>query len=80
MIADAVDTVITLGWALCAWILLCAATATLGLYAVVVAVAWPCRTAREAVAGALAASRAVHALDVHRDRYRPSQTPSWAAA
>ncbi|MFJ9012300.1 hypothetical protein [Streptomyces canus] len=38
MIADAVDTVIALGWALAAWIVLTAAVATLALYAVTVIV------------------------------------------
>ena len=80
MIAEAVDTVITLGWALVVWIVLTTAAVTAGLYAVVVAVAWPCRTAWEAVAGAVAASRAVYALGARPERYRPPQTPSWAAA
>jgi hypothetical protein len=80
VIADAVDTLVTLGWALAAWIVLTAAVAVLGLYAVTVAVTWPCGVAREAVGGALAASRAARALAADRERYRPPQTPSWAAA
>lgn len=38
MIAEAIDTLFTLGWALLAWIALTAAAATLALYAVVVTV------------------------------------------
>lgn len=62
MIADAIDTAITLGWALAAWIVLTAAVGCAAVYAVVVAVWWPCRVAGDAVAGALAASRALRAL------------------
>lgn len=38
MIAEAIDTVITLGWALCVWIVLLALTVTVALYAVGVGV------------------------------------------
>ena len=38
MIGEAVDTAVTLGWALLAWIVLTAVAVGLGLYAVVVAV------------------------------------------
>ena len=62
MIADAVDTVFTLGWALLAWIVLTAAVAVAAVYAVVVAVAAPVNAAREALSGALAASGALRAL------------------
>jgi hypothetical protein len=80
VIADAVDTAFTLGWALAAWIVLTAAAGCAAVYAVVVAVWWPCRAAGEAVAGALAASRALRALRDRPDRYRPRVRPLWAAA
>jgi hypothetical protein len=62
VIADAVDTAVTLGWALLVWIVLTAAVGVAGVYAVVVAVATPVNAAREALSGALAASGAVRAL------------------
>lgn len=39
MIAEAIDTLFTLGWALLAWIVLTAIAATLALYSVI-AIAW----------------------------------------
>lgn len=62
MIAEAVDTAFTLGWALLAWIVLTAAVAVAAVYAVVVAVTAPVNAAREALSGALAASGALRAL------------------
>jgi hypothetical protein len=62
VIAEALDTVVTLGWALAAWIVALAAAVTLAGYALGVAVWWPCRTAREALDAAVAASRALTAL------------------
>ena len=62
MSADAVDTAVTLGWALLVWIVLTAAAAVAAVYAVVVAVAAPVNAAREALSGALAASGALRAL------------------
>ena len=81
MIADAIDTATRIGWAIAAWIVLTSAAATLALHTVVVAVAWPPRTAWKAVTGALAASRALRALRAHPHHYRPAQrhtAPSWA--
>lgn len=81
VIADAVDTVFTLGWALLAWIVLTAAAAVAAVYAVVVAVAAPVNAAREALGGAVAASGALRAL---RPLPEPPGTPhalsrpSWA--
>jgi hypothetical protein len=80
VIAEAVDTIITLGWALLAWIALTVAAGMAGLYAVVAVVTVPVRAACRAVSAGLAASRAVRALAVQPHRYRPPQTPSWAAA
>ena len=62
MIADAVDTAVTLGWALLVWIVLTAAVGVAAVYAVVVAVATPVNAAREALSGALAASGALRAV------------------
>jgi hypothetical protein len=62
VIADAVDTAVTLGWALLVWIVLTAAVGVAGVYAAVVAVAAPVNAAREALSGALAASGALRAL------------------
>lgn len=78
MIADAIDTVFTLGWALLAWIVLTAAAATLALYAVVAVVWAPVHAARKALGAAFAASGAVRALGEQPERYRPIQRPSWA--
>ncbi|WP_405673170.1 hypothetical protein [Streptomyces sp. NBC_01530] len=80
MIAEAVDTAFTLGWALAAWIVLTAAAGVLGLYAVAVGVWAALRPATEAVGRALAASRALRALRAEPDRYRPPRRPAWAAA
>ncbi|WP_406156921.1 hypothetical protein [Streptomyces canus] len=80
MIADAVDTAVTLGWALLAWIVLTAAVGVAAVYAVVVAVAAPVNAAREALSAALAASGALNALREQPERYRPPQRPAWAAA
>ena len=62
MISEAVDTAYTLGWALAAWIVLCATVATAALYALAVTVWTPIQAARKAVAGAVAAERALRAL------------------
>ncbi|AMW11637.1 hypothetical protein A4E84_20345 [Streptomyces qaidamensis] len=43
MIAEAFDTLITLGWGLAAWIVLLALAATLALYAVLASVWWSLR-------------------------------------
>jgi hypothetical protein len=83
VIAEAIDTVLTLGWALAAWIVLTALAAALALHTVLVAVAWPCMTAQKAVDAALAASRALRALPEHRHAHTASQppfrpAPAWA--
>lgn len=84
MIAEAIDTVFTIGWALLAWIVLTAAVGVAAVYAVVVAVAAPVNAAREALGGALAASNALDALREHPTPCNASQArtaahaPSWA--
>jgi hypothetical protein len=49
VIADAVDTAITLGWALAAWIVLTAAAGCAAVYAGVVAAWWAGRTVWTAI-------------------------------
>lgn len=78
MIADAVDTAFTLGWALLAWIVLTAAAAVTAVYAAVVAVTAPVNAARTALSGALAASGALNALREHQDTPQALTRPSWA--
>jgi len=81
LLVEAIDTVRTLGWALAVWIVLLAITVTLAAFTAVAAVAWPCTTARDALSGALAASRAVRALPEHQTAHDATQgrvAPSWA--
>ena len=77
MIGEAVDTLITLGWALAVWIVLMALTATVVLYTALTTVLVPPCAAWRAVVAALAAERALQAWQAHPDRYRPRQHPSW---
>ncbi|MFF9269121.1 hypothetical protein [Streptomyces rochei] len=44
MIAEAIDTVLVLGWALVAWVVVLSAAGTVILLGVTAAVAWTCRT------------------------------------
>lgn len=83
MIADAVDTAITLGWALAAWIVLTAAVGTLALWTVVVTVWWTVRASVRAarpscarLSARLRASTPLQALPEVRDAHRGSQGPS----
>lgn len=55
MIAEAIDTIITLGWALLAWIVLCAMFATAALYTLTVTVWLACTAVWRGVAAAVAA-------------------------
>ena len=55
MIAEAFDTAVTLGLALLAWIALTAATVTLALISLCVAVVWVCEGVWRGVAAASAA-------------------------
>lgn len=54
MIAEAIDTAFTLGWALAVWIVLLAAVASLAVWTVVVTVACVCRAVWRGAAAALA--------------------------
>jgi len=81
LFVEALTTVRTLGWVLIAWLAAVSVAASLAVYAVVVAVAWPCKTARDGLSGALAASRALRALPEHRNAHRATHArarPSWA--
>lgn len=80
MIAEAVDTAVTVAWALLAWTAAMAAVATVVLYAVAVTVWAVPAAACRAVTAALAASRALRDLGAQPERYRPPQRPAWAAA
>lgn len=80
MIAEAVDTAVTVAWALLAWIAAMAVVGTVVLYAVAVTVWAVPAAACRAVTGALAASRALRDLGARPERYRPPQRPAWAAA
>lgn len=51
MIAEAVDTAITLGWALAAWIVLVSLAAALALHTVIAVVWWAGRTTWRALRG-----------------------------
>lgn len=53
MIHDAIDTAITLGWALIAWIAVAAAVGTVVLFTGLALGTWAWRTARKRVSGPL---------------------------
>lgn len=72
MIAEAVDTLIALGWAALVWLVVLSAAATVAVLAVAGIVGWGACAAWRGLCGALAAVRAAGAL---RDRTRPCQAP-----
>jgi hypothetical protein len=81
VIAEAVDTVITLGWALLVWIVLLAATVTLALWTVVVTVAWACRALWRgvtAVRSAVQRSAAPESPHGAPEAPQARPRPSWA--
>ncbi|NUS83698.1 MAG: hypothetical protein HOY75_13365 [Streptomyces sp.] len=84
MIAEAVDTAVTVAWALLAWITAMAVVATVVLYAVAVTIAVACRALRRGVKAALAASQRLKAPESHPEPQRPPEArtgprvPSWA--
>lgn len=83
MIAEAIDTLFTLGWALLVWIVLLAAVASLALWTVIVTVACACRAVWRGVAAALAAVQRAHAPELLPEPHKPPQahtrpTPAWA--
>lgn len=81
MIAEAVDTALTLGWALLVWIVLLAATATLALWTILVTVAWACRALWRGVTAARALVQRPAVPELLRDAPAAPQAPprpSWA--
>lgn len=52
LFVEAIDTLITLGWALCVWVVLVSAVAALILYAVVIVVWWAARSVWRGCRGA----------------------------
>jgi hypothetical protein len=81
VIGEAVDTVITLGWALTVWIVLLAAVGTLAGWTVVVTVAWACRGLWRGVAGVRALVQASRAPEPLPEPQKPAEArprPSWA--
>ncbi|HWM95539.1 MAG TPA: hypothetical protein VNO54_00640 [Streptosporangiaceae bacterium] len=81
MIAEAIDTAYTIGWAIVAWITLTAAFATLALYTVVVAVAFACEALWRGVTAAVAAVQRLGAPALPPEPQKPPQAraaPSWA--
>jgi hypothetical protein len=81
LFVEALTTVRTLGWAALVWFVLLAVAASLAVYAVVVAVAWPCKAARDGLGAALSASQALRALPEHQNAHRATEArtrPSWA--
>jgi hypothetical protein len=81
VIAEAVDTVLTLGWAFLVWIVLLAATVTLALWTVLVTVAWACRALWRGVAACVAlvqAFRVPEPPQVSPVAPQAPSRPSWA--
>ncbi|MFJ2000290.1 hypothetical protein [Streptomyces chartreusis] len=85
--AELIDTVLTVGWALAAWIVLTALAAALALHTVFAVVWWAGRAASRACAwlyARLPASRAPQALPEGQAPHGPSRArtarpvPSWA--
>ena len=75
VIGEAFDTAVTLGLALRAWIALTAATVTLALVSLCVAVVWVCEGVWRGVAAAAAAMGARNALSASLAASSPSEAP-----
>jgi hypothetical protein len=88
VIAEAIDTAITLGWALAAWIAVLAAVASIVLLAGTAVGMWAVRGAWRVLCGHVAASRAPQAPFIQpaperapqrRSKHHPSPAaPTWA--
>lgn len=81
MIGEAIDTALTLGWALAAWIALMSAAAALALYALLTIAWWACRTAWRGVTGARSAVQHLKAVREPQSPQRPARArtaPTWA--
>jgi len=70
--AEAVDALITLGWALAAWIVILSAIATIALFIGCAAVTWAARVACGALGAAVAAAQACRALQDHSAPEKPA--------
>ncbi len=71
MIADAIDTVITLGWVLLAWIAILSAVGTITVLAVAAGGAWAIRTLRRRHTRPSWARSPLRARFLARHRARP---------
>jgi hypothetical protein len=81
VIAEAIDTAVTLGWALLAWLAVLAAVATIVVLAVAAGGVWAVRAAWRASAGPWGACGRFRArfLAAHRARRPQRRTgPRWA--
>lgn len=82
MIAEAVDTVVTLGWAFAVWIVLCALAVALAVHTVIAVAWWTARAMRrltgprKALSGPLADERPVDAPRLPRDAHSTPEAPS----
>jgi hypothetical protein len=83
VIAEAIDTVWTLGWALLVWIVLTAVAATLAGWTVVVAVVWAGRALWRGVTGVRALVQHSEAPELLPEPRKPADartaasTPTW---
>jgi hypothetical protein len=75
VIAEAIDTVLTLGWALAAWIVGLALAAALALHTVLAVVWWLGRAAFRACAGLYGRLSAVEAPNEGQGPQLPSSAP-----
>ncbi|KOG33312.1 hypothetical protein AQJ84_11255 [Streptomyces resistomycificus] len=75
MIGEAVDTVVTVGWALAAWIAALAFVAAVVLHSVVAAVWWAGRVLWRGVTAALAATGPRTALSAPLTTEQPDAVP-----
>lgn len=84
MIAEAVDTVLTVAWALAGWVVFLATVAAILVAAAAVTGAWAVRGAWRWLRGRLAASSAPQAVPEGQTAQEPPQartgrrTPAWA--
>lgn len=84
MIAGAVDTAYSIGWAIVAWIALTAAAATLALYTAAVTVVFAVRAVWRGVAAVVSLVQHSGARELPREAPEPAQgrtarpAPAWA--
>lgn len=84
MIAEAIDTAYTIGWAIVAWIMAAAFVATACLFTTILIGAWTWKTFRRRVSGPSWARGRLRAhIHAHRARKRhsePTDTPDYQEA